>query len=354
MIHPIVQGVTKYLDNVRLSELERNHKHFRPLYLSKEYNQGERQISKYMGKMTWFDNKEEDGREWRSLLKGKWVGAKLLQRKVKGMNYTTVIKVPTSEDSKLLVGLAKREPKIARMVGYNVKLTEKSGIQLARLFNRVTAPERCNWEGCIVCKNGGSKCKIQNVVYRATCKVCEEDETQEKYGENKKRKLGENSERREERGKSMYIGETGRCLAERSNEHINGMMNGDKETFIIKHWALKHPDLKIPPRVEFKVVKNHRDCMTRLIHEAVLIDKEGSMNSKSEWRKNSRPRLMIEKSEWEKKKEYKQVIEEEREEEERIEEIIRLIENEKKQWAIKKRGKEEEREERKKKERKKK
>ena len=142
----------------------------------------------------------------------------------------------------------------------------------------------------------------------------------------------------------MYIGETGRCLAERSNEHINGMMNGDKETFIIKHWALKHPDLKIPPRVEFKVVKNHRDCMTRLIHEAVLIDKEGSMNSKSEWRKNSRPRLMIEKSEWEKKKEYKQVIEEEREEEERIEEIIRLIENEKKQWAIKKRGKEEERE----------
>ena len=184
--------------------------------------------------------------------------------------------------------------------------------------------------------------------------MCEEDETQEKYGENKKRKLGENSERREERGKSMYIGETGRCLAERSNEHINGMMNGDKENFIIKHWALKHPDLKIPPRVEFKVVKNHRDCMTRLIHEAVLIDKEGSMNSKSEWRKNSRPRLMIEKSEWEKKKEYKQVIEEEREEEERIEEIIRLIENEKKQWAIKKRGKEEEREERKKKERKKK
>ena len=48
---------------------------------------------------------------------------------------------------------------------YNVKLTEKSGIQLARLFNRVTAPERCNWEGCIVCKDGGSKWKIQNVVY---------------------------------------------------------------------------------------------------------------------------------------------------------------------------------------------
>ena len=42
----IVQGVTKYLDNVRLSKLPEVHKFYRPLYLSKEYKQPERQIEK--------------------------------------------------------------------------------------------------------------------------------------------------------------------------------------------------------------------------------------------------------------------------------------------------------------------
>ena len=103
--------------------------------------------------MTWFDGKDEDdGRRWRSKLVGKWRGPKPLQRKVKGMNYSTVMQVPTSKGSKLLIKLSKREPKVAKMVGYTVKMTEKSGVQLARLFNRVTAPETCNWEDCKVCK----------------------------------------------------------------------------------------------------------------------------------------------------------------------------------------------------------
>ena len=81
-----------------------------------------------------------------------------------------------------------------------------------------------------------------------------------------------------------YVGETGRCLAERSREHIRGMENGDVENFIIKHWATCHTDEVTPPEMKFEVVKNHRDCLSRLLHEAVLIEKEGTMNSKSEWR----------------------------------------------------------------------
>ena len=69
----IVQGVTKYYDNLRLSKLPQNHKHFRSLYLSTGYKQSERQIQKYMGKMTWFsDGEKEDGRLWRSQLRGIW------------------------------------------------------------------------------------------------------------------------------------------------------------------------------------------------------------------------------------------------------------------------------------------
>ena len=150
----------------------------------------------------------------------------------------------------------------------------------------------------------------------------------------KKRKMGEKLEREREKddvkhdiGKKeyVYVGETGRCLAERSREHIRGLRNGDKENFIVKHWALHHRKRKEPPTIKFEIVKNHRDCLSRVVHEAVLIDKEGNMNSKSEWRKNAKPRLVIEKEGWEKKKEEKRMKEEEEEEEKIIQEIVERI-----------------------------
>ena len=103
--------------------------------LVKEYRQSERQIDKYLEKMTFFDDKgEDDGREWKSKLREVRLANKPLQRKVKGITYTSTMHVTTSKDSKLLICLAKREPKIANMVGYNIKLTEKGVIQLARFF----------------------------------------------------------------------------------------------------------------------------------------------------------------------------------------------------------------------------
>ena len=80
---------------MRLSELPENHKFYRPLYLDKEFKQSERLITKYIAKVTWFGDREEDGREWRSHLKGDWAGAKPLQRKVKGMKFSSVMQVPT-------------------------------------------------------------------------------------------------------------------------------------------------------------------------------------------------------------------------------------------------------------------
>ena len=72
------------------------------------------------------------------------------------MEYTTIIQVPSTKGSELLVRLSKREPKIAKLSKYNVKIVEKSGIQLARLFDRQTNPERCNWDDCKVCEKGGN------------------------------------------------------------------------------------------------------------------------------------------------------------------------------------------------------
>ena len=131
------------------------------MYLAKEYQEYDRQIHKYVNKTSWFQLKGEE-RKWRSELKGTWKGAQPLQRKVKGMDFTTILQVPSTKNSELLARLSKREPKVAKLTKYNVKIVEKSGIQLARLFDRQTNPERCNWNNCRVCDIGGSKCKQQN------------------------------------------------------------------------------------------------------------------------------------------------------------------------------------------------
>ena len=91
--------------------------------------------------------------------------------------------------------LAKNETRLARLTGYNFELTEKSGVQLARIFYRVTASDKCSRLDCFVCTSGGKRCKQQNVVYRAKYQTCESEKGNGDKG--------------------VYIVETGRSLAER-------------------------------------------------------------------------------------------------------------------------------------------
>ena len=56
------------------------------------------------------------------------------------------------------------------------------------------------------------------------------------------------------------------------------------------------------------------------------------MNSKSGWRRNAKPGLVIEKTSWEKKKEEKKIREEDIEEEERITKVVAIIEKNKNDW----------------------
>ena len=76
----------------------------------------------------------------------------------------------------------------------------------------------------------------------------------------------------------------------------------DPDNFIIKHWALHHPDLDECPKMRFKVIKTFNDPLSRLISESVWIDKMSNMNSKSEWRCNKMSRLVVETPAWLQKK----------------------------------------------------
>ena len=105
------------------------------------------------------------------------------------------------------------------------------------------------------------------------------------------------------RNPPKYIGETSRTLAERSTEHVTAAEGLDADNFIVKHWVSSHPDLTRQPRMRFKVRKSFTDPLSRLVTEAVLIEREGKLNSKSEWGHNKLKRLTVDKPEWMRKKE---------------------------------------------------
>ena len=176
----LVQGTVKYLWKVEMSELPPTDKRFQPLYLSKTYNEETRQVAKYQAKMSWFKNAKNQENDhalgWRSRLTGRWKGSNVAQRPVLKEGYSTVLNVPNTKEANLARRLIKGESRLAKMTNYNVKITEKSGIQLCRLFQRIYTPRRCFWDGCPVCKYSdekkSSKCRVSNVVYEAKCLEC--------------------------------------------------------------------------------------------------------------------------------------------------------------------------------------
>ena len=100
----------------------------------------------------------------------------------------------------------------------------------------------------------------------------------------------------------LYIGETSRCLNEQSGEHMESAQNGEETSFIIKHWASEHKDHPVMPEFKFSVIQTHLDAFTRLIQESILIETDSTLNSKSEWGRSRRPRLVFEQLDWEIKK----------------------------------------------------
>ena len=118
-------------------------------------------------------------KKWRDRLYGCWRDNSYSQRCETGMEFTTLMQVPSSEGGRLLKDLVKLESSLARITNYNVKYVEKSGIPLARMFQRVFPPKSCHWEQCPVCMHSdakkSSKCRVANIVYEAVCLECKEE-----------------------------------------------------------------------------------------------------------------------------------------------------------------------------------
>ena len=136
-----------------------------------------------------------------------------------------------------------------------------------------------------------SLCQVKGVVYQCVCLICDVQH-----------KLDPSTAHG-----GRYIGETARTLAERADEHKKGLRRFDMKNFLVKHWALQHPELLEAPKFKFSVVKKHSDALSRMIQEAILILNSASMNSRSEWKGYKIARLSVSQSEWQKRKDLEMV-----------------------------------------------
>ena len=99
----IVQGVAKYLNKVKASLLPTDDPDYMPLFLPKEYLEEERQVSKYMSKLSWFKTKATDDEQsdisrsnrmnWRRNIPKPWCGSEISQRPTRGMKYSSLLQV---------------------------------------------------------------------------------------------------------------------------------------------------------------------------------------------------------------------------------------------------------------------
>ena len=106
------------------------------------------------------------------------------------------------------------------------------------------------WKGdsptCPQGSNPPVECFARSIVYQSTCTICHKD------GEQQENRTGGSSCRQD--GGGTYTGETSRSLYERVKEHLSNAKDLKKDSHIVKHWFLKHPQLQTQPTFKFKII----------------------------------------------------------------------------------------------------
>ena len=101
-------------------------------------------------------------------------------------------------------------------------------------------------------------------------------------------------------------------MYERVKEHLSNAKDLQKDSHIVKHWFLDHPQLQTQPRFKFKIIGRFKDCLSRQISEAVRLSlRPGSLNSKGEYGRCTIPRLVIQEDEYGRKRKEREAMLEE-------------------------------------------
>ena len=295
--------------------MDKSHKFYRPLHLSKGYNAAGRLERKLLAKSDWYKMKRcpEDGGEQEETDQIREVRKQESRKKMRSRGKlsrrlekedgqdqpgppSTIMFVPWTKQGKLVGELKKHEDRISRITGFRIKFIEEGGTPIWRQFStKLRGGEAFGRGGCYTCRQDDDSkvnCYTRSTVYESSCLLC--------HPGGKKDKMGSTMV---EQGGGLYIGETSRSLYERVGEHFEDANKLERESHMVKHWFLHHQEETKAPKFKFRILGQYRDAMTRQIKEALRVqNRPGNLNSKGEFGGQTIPRLVVEQSEYEKRK----------------------------------------------------
>ena len=176
--------------------------------------------------------------------------------------------------------------------------------------------KKCESEDCIVCVEGdGGRCRTEGVVYKVTCKGCDEtyigQSSKNAYTRGKEHigtvsVRGSQAQSQTDDGQSQVAppsqtrgrprrpppSQTGGTQSQVPLSQLSGIIKKPQPKPTLKaHVDEKHAGE--PPKFKMEVVKMHGgDALLRQISEAVQIrETKGQMNRQEEWRQIQLPRL---------------------------------------------------------------
>ena len=255
----VVAGIKGYEGKLERCKLEG-----KKLYRTAEESGPARLRKKLAGSTEWYRRKRKEGTE---------VGMNMNKKKGRqGSNNNTiptrsVMFVEYTPGGKLAKELREVLSGIEHILGFRIKVVERSGTAIARKF-----PLTQLWEGqpcgrleCVTCLQGGEKvppCTRRNVTYENYCLICNPKAVEGK-------EVVPTSS-----VPSIYVGGSWRSLAEREGEHWKTYKAGREDSHILKHHMVHHGGVGTP-RFHLRPLKFHRTALERQVAEAVRIKRRG-------------------------------------------------------------------------------
>ena len=146
-------------------------------------------------------------------------------------------------------------------------------------------PNECIYkENCMV--NKDEDCTQVGICYQVTCNTCEEEVIDRAPSDRQRAQVV--AGRRRSRPVVQYIGQSGRTLHARADEHQQAIKRHDEKNAMYKHVITKHEG-QDTPKFTLKAISKHKTNLARLIMEGIHIEKgrisspDSILNSKSEW-----------------------------------------------------------------------
>ena len=139
----VEKGINAFNDKIKRSCLEETHPGFQPMFPKAGWRRELRDREKAMKRSTWYKGKDEK-EPWEGVSRSssdgrimkRWKKKKVFLKDGKAKDAATVIFVPSTKGSALIMSLKEDEDKMAEITGFRVKYQEAGGDILTNFFSK--------------------------------------------------------------------------------------------------------------------------------------------------------------------------------------------------------------------------